>query len=141
MSSIKREYSQGASTPTAVTVTGGNGSNSGNNVARVFIDTHVNSVFTVDISTMLGDASGHVNVNLDTVAGAPGALAGKEVTVIFSANSTNNTVYATFTDKFGPHASDLYINMRAGTDSMPMAMKLMSDGTDFVLIDKIHNIN
>ena len=139
MSSIKREYSQGASTPTAVTVTGGNGS-SGNR-AQVFIDPHVNSVFTVDISTMLGDASGHVNVNLDTVAGAPGALAGKEVTVIFSANSTNNTVYATFTDKFGPHASDLYVNMYTGTNSMPMAMKLMSDGTDFVLIDKIHNIN
>ena len=138
MSSIKREYSQGASTPTAVTVTGGNGS--GNNVARVFIDPRVNSVFTVDISELTGD-EGSMYVKLDTVAGAPGALAGKEVTVIFSAKSGIQYVYATFTDKFGLHASDLYVNMFANTSPMPMAMKLMSDGTDFVLINKTNNQN
>lgn len=138
MSSIKREYSQGASPPTAVTVTGGNGTFG--NKAQVFIDPRVNSVFTVDISQLAGFAS-DMYVVLDTVAGAPGALAGKEVTVIFSANSSIEYVYATFTDNFGPHASDLYVNMYASRLSMPVAMKLMSNGTDFVLIDRTYNAN
>lgn len=138
MSSIKREYSQGASTPTAVTVTEGDGT-TGNN-AQVFIDPRVNSVFTLDISELTGSGT-TMHVVLDTVAGAPGALAGKEVTVIFSAKSSINTVQVIFTDKFGPNAPNLTAQMSAGTLSMPVAMKLMSDGTDFVLIDRTNNIN
>ena len=138
MSSVKREYSQGASNPMAVTITEGTGAST--NYAKVFIDTRISSVFTVDISEMTGTGS-DMYVELDTIEGAPGALCGKEITVIFSANSSTDTIYTYFTDNFGPNASVLYVNMYARTLSMPMAMKLISDGTDFVLIDKTNNNN
>ena len=136
MSSVKREYALPAPAITEVLVTSGTGSTS--SPAQVYIDPRKSSVFRVDISDMVGEST-DVFVTLDTFAGAPGALAGKEITVLFSGNPNNNDIYVACTDKFGPNVSDVYMN---GTENgVPTAMKLMSNGTDFVLLTSTYNDN
>ena len=128
MSSVKREYSQGASSLSVATVSSGNGTTGSK--ALVFIDPRISSVFTVDLS---GVFLNNVNVRLNTFLGAPGAVAGKEITVLFSVNPDYNGVHVFCTDNFGPHANkiDTYLY---GDDGVPLAVKFVSDGTDFVLL-------
>lgn len=128
MPSIKREYSQGASSLSVATVGEGDGT-SGNKV-QVFIDPRISSVFTVDLSGVVLD---DVNVRLDTYTGAPGAVAGKEITVLFSVNPEYNGIIVFCTNNFGPHASKIETYLY-GDDGVPLAVKFVSDGTDFVLL-------
>ena len=128
MSSVKREYSQGASSLSVATVSSGDGTTG--NKALVFIDPRISSVFMVDLSSLDRD---DVNVRLNTFLGAPGAVAGKEITVLFSVNPEYSDVRVFCTDNFGPHANKIntYLN---GDNGEPVAVKFVSDGTDFVLL-------
>ena len=128
MSSVKREYSQGASSLSVATVSSGVGTSV--DKAKVYIDPRISSVFMVDLSSL--DRS-EVNVELNTFLGAPGAVAGKEITVLFSVNSNYSDVRVFCGGNFGLHANkiDTYLY---GDNGVPLAVKFVSDGTDFVLL-------
>ena len=139
MSSVKREYSLPAAGITHVEVTSGTGTSL--DYAQVYIDPRKSSVFRVDISNLAGDNNG-ISITLDTFPGAPGAVPGKEITILFSGNPNRNEIRLhDFTDNFGPNAYNNYVNLYGNDNGVPTAIKLMSDGTDFVMLSTTYNNN
>ena len=140
MSSIKREYALPVSAILDVPVTSGDGSNNESEAAKVYIDPRKSSVFRVDISNLDGNGEqSRIYVKLNTFDGAPGAVPGKEITVLFSGNPNYNNVYVYFTDKFGENATNMSVYLDGNTDGVPTAVKLMSNGTDFVVLTRTRN--
>ena len=138
MSSVKREYALPPHAIVEVPVTSGTSSgDSENNAAKVYIDPRKSSVFRVNISNLTYNGS-DLYIELDTFLGAPGAVPGKEITVLFSKDDDVTDLEIRFTSKFGPNASSLYPSLHIHTH-VPSAIKLMSNGTDFVLLTCTHN--
>ena len=137
MSSVKREYSLPAPSITHVEVTSGTGTDA--NKAEVYIDPRVSSVFRVDISDMTGEGN-VIYVELDTFEKAPGVVTGKEITILFSGNPNRNTVNVFFSSNISPNliTSDNrpYVFLNGNVNGAPTAIKLMSDGTDFVVLSR-----
>lgn len=137
MSSVKREYSLPAPSITHVEVTSGTGTDA--NKAEVYIDPRVSSVFRVDISDMTGQDT-LVIVELDTFEKAPGVVPGKEITILFSGNPNSNSVRVYFSSNISPNliTSDTrsFVLLEGNLNGAPTAIKLMSDGTDFVVLSR-----
>ena len=125
MSSVKREYSLPAPGVADAVDVSGNGQDE---PAVFYIDVRKSSVFRVDNSDDTRDAS----IVFDTFPGAPGAVAGKEITLLISNYASNFDLY--LTGHFGPRyesESPLYIGYLDLTNSELGAVKLISDGTNF----------
>ena len=138
MSSVKREYSLPAPGITHVKVTSGNGTNNTlADYAHVYIDPRLSSVFRVDISDMSGTHSMFVCILLDTFTGAPGVVAGKEITILFSGNPAYYKLFIRFSPNMGPNIgsdNENAVYTYGDANGVPTAIKLMSDGTDFVVL-------
>ena len=137
MSSVKREYSLPGPSITNVPVTDGNGRDPSGNIAKAFLDMTTACIFRLDLSG-LTHSGGNVYLQLDTHAAAPGALAGKEITILFSGTPDSRYVYVYFTSNFGQNTT-LYndgFNTYTENYNQPSAMKLISNGTDFIITEQ-----
>jgi len=81
MSSVLRSYAPRVPATVHVTLTGGNGSNAGGNVAKAFIDIRRSSTFVVDVSRLVS-ANSNVYVQFDTTPGAVGQMDGKLIYIV-----------------------------------------------------------
>jgi hypothetical protein len=137
--SVQRQYSLPAPAIANVPVTGGNGSNSTTNIAKAFLDMRTSSVFNLDISGLTRDGN-LVYIQFDTVAGSVGAFAGKVITILFTGIPDVSCVIIYLTTNFGPNVSsisqlgNLYTY---GSFGQALSIKLMSDGTDFVVTSMV----
>ncbi len=129
MSSVKREYSLPAPGIADALYVSGNGTD---NDAIFYIDVRKSSVFRVDLSSFIVNTN--IDVRFDTFAGAPGAVAGKEITLLITQNSNNEIDYINLrlTENFGPYYDNSsrigYIDL---DDDRLAAVKLISDGINF----------
>ena len=107
--SVQREYSLPAPTIAEVSLTGGNGRDPSGNIAKAFLDMRTSSIFSLDISGLTVASNGPVNdfvyIQFDTFTGAPGALPGKEIVLLFTGTPNSYGVYASFTSNFGQNIS------------------------------------
>ena len=133
MSSVKREYSLPASAVADAVDVSGNGPN---NRAVFYIDVRKSSVFRVDNSDITRDR----NIVFDTFPGAPGAVAGKEITLLIFHYADNSSFDINLTGHFGPRYesnSNSYVGSINNTDSKLAAVKLISDGTNFYPVNAL----
>lgn len=135
MSSVKREYSlPAAAIADAVYVSGTGTNTSGFDPAIFYIDMRTSSVFRVDIKNTITTTNTRVYLRFNTFPGAPGAVPGKEITLLFSDSNTTDGLSINLTNNFGPHySSESFIGyLNLDTQNVLMSVKLMSDGTNFV---------
>ena len=125
MSSVKREYSLPAPAIADAVDVSGNGPDG----AIFYIDVRKSSVFRVDNSSAGRDRA----IVFDTFPGAPGAVAGKEITLLISQRLDDNSNFNIYlTENFGPrYSGDTYAGYIDPTNNCLTAVKLISDGTNF----------
>ena len=133
MSSVKREYSLPAPGVADAVDVSGNGQDE---PAVFYIDVRKSSVFRVDLSFInTTTENSNVDVIFDTFPGAPGAVAGKEITLLVSQNLSIgiNELNVSLTENFGPHYSNNYSYLgNIDMESWNLAsLKFISDGTNF----------
>ena len=134
MSSVKREYSLPAPAIADAVDVSGNGPN---DRAVFYIDVRKSSVFRVDNSDDTRDAS----IVFDTFPGAPGAVAGKEITLLIS-HYTSASISLYLTGNFGPRNEsefNSYIGDIEFTKPKLAALKLISDGTNFYPLTSLYD--
>ena len=140
--SVQTQYSLPPYDIEHVVLNGGNGSDTTTNIAKAFLDMRTRTIFSFDISELTPGPYGNNNNNnyvyikLDTLEGSPGALAGKEIVLLFTGTPNSHGVRLSFTSNFGQNISNLNdddVNTYTGNRGAPTAMKLMSNGIDFII--------